>query len=260
MVILKSNEVDSTTYQLEGKARRWWQAYLHSRPVGSPPLTWDQFMHLFLEKYIPPSEREELRGQLERLRQGHMSVTDYEARFSDLYRHATIILPTDVERVQRFIAGLHPEIQVSMAREAEMGISFLWPDILVGLVALCLGAEVSRVISILKARHMVKKGCLAYLAFVRDTAAETSVIDSMMVVREFSDVFSANITSMPLDQDIDFGIDLVLETHPISTLSYHMVLKELGELKEQLQELLEKGFIRPTVLPSGVPVLFVKNK
>ncbi|XP_070041288.1 uncharacterized protein [Nicotiana tomentosiformis] len=110
MGILESNGVDFATFQLEDKPRRWWHAYLLSRPAGSPPLTWNKFTHLFLEKYIPPFERDELWGQFERLRQGHMSITDYEARFIDLYCHATIILPTDVERVQRFIAGLHPEI------------------------------------------------------------------------------------------------------------------------------------------------------
>ncbi|XP_070020539.1 uncharacterized protein [Nicotiana sylvestris] len=50
-----------------------------------------------------------------------MCVTDYEARFSELSRHALMILPTDVERVQRFIVGLHPSLRASMSREVEMG-------------------------------------------------------------------------------------------------------------------------------------------
>ncbi|XP_075092052.1 uncharacterized protein LOC142172167 [Nicotiana tabacum] len=95
MGILESNGVDFTTFQPEDKAHIWWQAYLLSRLTGSPPLTWDKFTHLFLEKYIPPSERQELPGQFERLCEGHMFVTDYEARFTNLSRHASIILPID---------------------------------------------------------------------------------------------------------------------------------------------------------------------
>ncbi|XP_070034841.1 uncharacterized protein [Nicotiana tomentosiformis] len=53
-----------------------------------------------------------------------MSVTDYEARFSKLSRHALMILPTDTERVRRFVAGLHSSIHASMAREVEMGTSY----------------------------------------------------------------------------------------------------------------------------------------
>ncbi|XP_070008235.1 uncharacterized protein [Nicotiana sylvestris] len=66
----------------------------------------------------------------------------------------------------------------------------------------------SRVISFLKARHMVEKGCLAYLAYVRDTTAETPTIDSVPVVREFSDVFPSDLPNIPPDRDIDFCIDL----------------------------------------------------
>ncbi|XP_070039837.1 uncharacterized protein [Nicotiana tomentosiformis] len=88
-----------------------------------------------------------------------------------------------------------------------------------------------RVISFLKARHMVEKGCLAYLAFVRDTTVETLAIDSVPMVREFSDVFRADLPSMLPYQDIDFGIDLVPGTQPISTLPYRMAPIELRELK-----------------------------
>ncbi|XP_070056724.1 uncharacterized protein [Nicotiana tomentosiformis] len=211
MSILESNGVDFTTFQFEGKARRWWQAYLLSRPASSSPLTLDQFTHLFLEKYIPPSEREELRGQFERLRQGHMSVTNYETIFTDLSRHAAIILPTDADRVRRFIAGLHPEIQV---------------------------------------QHMVEKGCLAYLAYVRDTAAETPMIDSVLMVQEFSDVFPSDLPCMPPDRDIDLCIDMFPGTQPISIPPYYMALKELNE---QLEELLAKGFVRSSVLSWGAP-------
>ncbi|XP_070036499.1 uncharacterized protein [Nicotiana tomentosiformis] len=89
-----------------------------------------------------------------------------------------------------------------------------------------------RVISFLKARHMVEKGCLAYLAYVRDTAAETPTIDSVHVVWDFSVMLPSDLLGMPLDHDIDLCIDLMLATQPISILPYRIALKELKELKE----------------------------
>ncbi|XP_070050701.1 uncharacterized protein [Nicotiana tomentosiformis] len=124
MRILESNGVDFTTFQLEGRARRWWQSYLLGRLAGSPPMTWDQFSQLFLDRYIPPSQKEELQGQFEQLKQGQMPVTDYDARFSELSRDALMILPTNVERVRRFVVGLHFGIRASMAREVEMRTNY----------------------------------------------------------------------------------------------------------------------------------------
>ncbi|XP_070019883.1 uncharacterized protein [Nicotiana sylvestris] len=118
----------------------------------------------------------------------------------------------------------------------------------------------SRVISFLKARHMVEKGCLAYLDYVRDTTVESSTINSVPVVQEFTDVFPYDLPSKPPDRDIDFCIDLAPGTQPISIPPYRMAPKKLKELKEQLEELLAKGFVRPSVSPWGVPVLFVKKK
>ncbi|XP_070054460.1 uncharacterized protein [Nicotiana tomentosiformis] len=99
----------------------------------------------------------------------------------------------------------------------------------------------SRVISFLKARHMIEKGCLAYLAYVRDTTAESSTIDSVLVVWEFAYVFPSDLPGMPPDHDIDFRIDLAPGTQPISIPPYRMAPKELKELKKQLEKLLAKG-------------------
>ncbi|XP_070041004.1 uncharacterized protein [Nicotiana tomentosiformis] len=107
----------------------------------------------------------------------------------------------------------------------------------------------SQVIPFLKARHMVEKGCLAYLAFVHDTAVEIPTIDSVHVVWELFDVFLADVLGMPPDRGIDFGIDLEPGTHPIFILPYCIALVDLRELKEKLLELLKKGFIRPSVSP-----------
>ena len=65
---------------------------------------------------------------------------------------------------------------------------------------------------------------------------------------------------MPLDREIEFCIDLIPDTQPISIPSYHMAPIELKELKEQLQDLLDKGFIRPTTSSWGALVLFAKKK
>ncbi|XP_070045186.1 uncharacterized protein [Nicotiana tomentosiformis] len=91
-------------------------------------------------------------------------------------------------------------------------------------------------VDLLLAQRMVDKGCLEYLAFVRDVSADTPTIDSVLVVMEFLEVFPANLPGMPRNRDIDFGIDLVPDMQHISIPPYRMTLAELKELKEQLEE------------------------
>jgi hypothetical protein len=80
------------------------------------------------------------------------------------------------------------------------------------------------------------------------------------VVCEYADVFSDELPGMPPDLDIEFAIELQPGTTPISKRPYRMPPNELAELKKQLQELLDKGFIRPSTSPWGCLALFVKKK
>ncbi|XP_059294490.1 uncharacterized protein LOC132047465 [Lycium ferocissimum] len=101
---------------------------------------------------------------------------------------------------------------------------------------------------------LVEKDCLAYLAHIRDTSADTLSLDSVPVVSKFANIFPADFPGMPPNRDIDFRIDLDPGTRPISIPPYRMAPAELRELKEQLQDLLIKGFIRPSVSPWGAPL------
>ncbi|WVZ93472.1 LOW QUALITY PROTEIN: hypothetical protein U9M48_039447 [Paspalum notatum var. saurae] len=88
----------------------------------------------------------------------------------------------------------------------------------------------------------------------------TKTIDEVPVVCEYPDVFSDDLPGLPLDRAVEFAINLVPGTAPIAKAPYRMSGKEYDELKKQLDELLEKGFIRRSVSPWGAPVLFVKKK
>ena len=79
------------------------------------------------------------------------------------------------------------------------------------------------------------------------------------MVREFKVVFPDEIPHLRPKREIYFSIDLVQGATPVSRAPYRMSPPELMELKIQLQELLDKGYIRPSVSPWGAPVLFVKN-
>jgi hypothetical protein len=80
------------------------------------------------------------------------------------------------------------------------------------------------------------------------------------VVCEYPDVFSSDYSGLPPQREVEFGIKCMSGTNPILKAPYRMASSELKELKEQLQELLDKGFIRPSISPWGAPVLFVKKK
>ena len=89
---------------------------------------------------------------------------------------------------------------------------------------------------------------------------ETRTIDQVPVVSEYPDVFPDDLPGMPPDRDVEFVIELLPGTGPIAKRPYRMAVDELNELKKQLKELAEKGFIRPSASPWGSPVLFVRKK
>jgi len=106
---------------------------------------------------------------------------------------------------------------------------------------------------------LLKRGCTAFLCAVE--VLETPELDPnyIPVVQEFLDVFQ-EVPGLPPDREIEFAIELLPGTAPISKAPYRMVPAELAELKKQLQELLDKGLIQPSVSPWGAPVLFVTKK
>src|SRR6185437_2405181 len=89
---------------------------------------------------------------------------------------------------------------------------------------------------------------------------EDKKVEDIPVVCEYPDVFPDELPGMPPDRAVEFAIELQPGMAPISRRSYQMPPNELAELKKQLQELLDKGYIHPNPLPWGCRVLFVKKK
>jgi hypothetical protein len=85
-------------------------------------------------------------------------------------------------------------------------------------------------------------------------------LEDIPIVCEYPDVFPDDLPGMPPDRDVEFVIELQPGTAPISKRPYRMPPNELVELKLQLQELLDTGYIRPSASPWGCPALFVKKK
>jgi hypothetical protein len=112
---------------------------------------------------------------------------------------------------------------------------------------------------------------LEYVAenLVTDKAASNQIVLNHLdaastldirTVSEFLDVFPEELPSMPPNREIEFVIELVPDTTPIFKRPYRMAANQLVELKEQLQELLDKGYIRPSASPWGAPIIFVPEK
>ncbi|XP_071921742.1 uncharacterized protein [Coffea arabica] len=118
----------------------------------------------------------------------------------------------------------------------------------------------SAMISGIRARKMLSKGAQGFLAFLINAPSDQVKLEDVPVVQEFSDVFPEELKTLPPEREVEFKIDLMPGTAPISKTPYRMAPAELKELKIQLQDLLEKGFVKESDSPWGAPVLFVKKK
>jgi len=95
---------------------------------------------------------------------------------------------------------------------------------------------------------------------VLDKKETETRIEDIPVIKKFSNVFSEELLGLPLDREVEFAIDLLPGIAPISKAPYRMAPTKMKELKIQFQDMLDKGFIRPSVSPKGAPLLFVNKK
>jgi hypothetical protein len=91
-------------------------------------------------------------------------------------------------------------------------------------------------------------------------SSEADPLEIIKVVSEFPDVFPKDLPGMPPERKVEFAIELLPRTAPIFKRAYRVSEPELVELKKQINELSEKGYIRPSTSPWAAPVLFVEKK
>ncbi|XP_050876119.1 uncharacterized protein LOC127079795 [Lathyrus oleraceus] len=109
-------------------------------------------------------------------------------------------------------------------------------------------------------KEFIEEDALVFLLMASLSMESQAVIADLPVVCNFPEVFPDEIPSAPPERGVEFTIDLVPGTRPISMAPYRMSASELAELKSQLEDLLERKFVRPSVSPWGAPVLLVKKK
>jgi hypothetical protein len=115
-------------------------------------------------------------------------------------------------------------------------------------------------ISALQLKKCYKKGCQIFATHMEETPKDKLLnLEYYEVLKEFEYVFK-EVPRLPPKRYIDFSINLMPGATPVSKAPYRMSTPEMKELQMQLEEILKKGYIRPSVLPWGALVLFMNNK
>ncbi|GKC26263.1 putative reverse transcriptase domain-containing protein [Tanacetum coccineum] len=120
------------------------------------------------------------------------------------------------------------------------------------------------IISCTKTQKYMEKGFPIFLAHVTakevEDKSEKKRLEDVSIVQDFPEVFPEDLPGLPPTRQVEFQIDLVPGAAPVARAPYRLAPSEMKELSEQLKELSDKGFIRPSSSPWGAPVLFVKKK
>ncbi|GKD19246.1 hypothetical protein Tco_1208404, partial [Tanacetum coccineum] len=106
----------------------------------------------------------------------------------------------------------------------------------------------------------IKRGCCMFLAHITEKKSKEKRLKDVPIIRDFPEVFPEDLPGLPPPRQVEFQIELVLGVAPVARAPYRLAPSKMQELSNQLQELTDKGFIRPSSSPWGAPVLFVKKK
>nr|GEU33041.1 putative reverse transcriptase domain-containing protein [Tanacetum cinerariifolium] len=117
-----------------------------------------------------------------------------------------------------------------------------------------------KVVSCNKARKYIEKGCHLFIAHAAEKEPKEKRLEDVPIIHDFPEVFPDDLPGLPPPGQVEFRIKLMPGVAPVARAPYRLASSELKELSDQLKELSEKGFIRPSSSPWGAPMLFVKKK
>ncbi|KAL5554706.1 hypothetical protein UlMin_042107 [Ulmus minor] len=237
MHLNKREKVLCATYVLKRDARYWWETVKMRRNVQD--MTWDEFIVEFNQKYYNRMAMRAQQNEFINIKQGSMSVTQVVRKFDQLARLCPYLVPTEEERVKRML-----EIQVQRTnqnfnqygnnnnkRKGNFG-----------------GQKNGK-----GSGSQNKKPNITYpTSTVVNKSVETKGnMEDVPIVRDFVDVFLEELPGLPPDREIQFEIELLLGTAPISKAPYRMAPVELKELQAQLQDLYHQLKIKEEDVPKS---------
>ncbi|XP_024962939.1 uncharacterized protein LOC112503099 [Cynara cardunculus var. scolymus] len=117
-----------------------------------------------------------------------------------------------------------------------------------------------KIVTCLKMRKYLRKDCIAFLAHVMDKKAEEKRVQDILIIRELPEVFPDELPGIPTPRQVEFHIELIPGAAPVAKGPYPLAPSEMKELSEQLQELLNKGFIRPNSSPWDLQFCLSKRR
>ncbi|XP_070003088.1 uncharacterized protein [Nicotiana sylvestris] len=277
--VMRTTEIEGVeldTYRLKGVAYSWFELWEDSREEGHPPARWSEFVDAFIDHFLPVETRAAHAAEFENLRQGNRSVWECHMEFARLSKYAIHMLPTMEARVRWFVQGLN-SLTINEASMAALNSDMNYGK----MVTFAQATENRKLKNRMeregssKARSTGNMGVTrwgkisssgriirTFPVYCRVFSQCTAVRAQPVTVELFQARSGKQMNSLGFHriERLIFGIDVIPGTHPISIPPYIMAPAKLKELKEQLKDLQEKGFIRPSVSPWGVPVLFVRKK
>ncbi|GJR12264.1 putative reverse transcriptase domain-containing protein [Tanacetum coccineum] len=237
------NQVKFATCTLLGAALIWWNG--HVRTFGHDvayAMTWGSFKKKLTDKYCPNGEIKKLEIELWNLKVRGNDVVAYTQRFQELALMCTKFLADETTKIDKYIGGLpdniHGNVNQNVARAYTAGPGE--KKAYTGDLPLCTKCNY---------RHtgQCAPKCGKCKRKPRTSRRRSDLRTS--IVQDFFEVFPENLPGIPPAQQVEFQIDLVPSVAPVARAPYRLASSEMKELTEQLQELSDKGFIRPSSSP-----------
>ncbi|WVZ80404.1 hypothetical protein U9M48_027877 [Paspalum notatum var. saurae] len=243
---------------LHGPSGAWCASFLAMQPAGHQ-VSWDEFRAAFRAHYLPPSLIELKQREFRALQQGDMSVLEYMQAFIRLSQYSPEDVDADSRRAARLLEGFDPTLLTHLGRRY---------DSFTELVDAAIDMEHRLSIEDFYVDPVVLPNQGIDIILGMDWMKEHNVLLDItsrtvqMKSRRSGKTMHIHllIHKLPPDRDVKFAIELVPGTAPVSQRPYRTAPDELKELKVQLQEQLDEGFIRPSSSPWGCLALFVEKK
>ncbi|GJZ43573.1 putative reverse transcriptase domain-containing protein [Tanacetum coccineum] len=269
------NQIKFATCTLFRSALTWWNS--HVKTVGHDVayvMTWTNLKNKMTDKYYPRGEVKKLEGEMWNLKVKGIDVGMARRNLTEdlnlCAQNATITMMVNV--LQNAISATELAIWLVTVGVLQM------PTLLTTKRALGQGNETLivrrdgsdqgnetrlNIISCTKMKKYMLKGCPIFLEHVTtketEDKSEKKRLEDVPIVRDFPEVFPEDLSGLPPTRQVEFQIDLILGVAHVAWAPYRLAPSEMKELLDQLKELSNKGFIRPSSSPWGAPFLFIKK-